>query len=331
MYSGVAGLRNHQLRMDVLSNNISNVNTYGYKASRATFVDMFSQTLSAASAPNASGTLGGINPRQVGLGSASSAIDVIHTSGAFQSTDRALDLAIVDEGFFTVKDGDEFFYTRAGNFYIDAFGYLIDAGGRYLMGLMLVDEMAWENDDLMETSVSERVMEDERIVWNQGEDGDGTYQDIIRAGEDEPPTPVYGNRVDGDFEDDRMEAFGRIVIPTYYRNIAITESGIVQATDEDGIVVEIAVIATATFQNAGGLTKMGDNLYKESPNSGVPGYLFPGLGPNGPLKPGGLEMSNVDLANEFTSMIVTQRGYQANSRIITVSDTMLEELVNLKR
>jgi flagellar hook protein FlgE len=327
MLAGVSGLRNHQLRMDVISNNIANVNTSGFKAARSSFAEMFSQNLTAASSANAAGTLGGINPKQVGLGAVSSSIDVIHTAGAFQGTDRALDLAIIDEGFFVVKNADDFYYTRAGNLYLDSFGYLVDAGGRYLMGLMLVDDEAYGNEELMEAGVVEKIAEDERIIWDQRD----TFLEIVNADSDDPPVPVYGNRDDGDWMDSNMELFGRIVIPTYYRNISIDESGVVKGMDEEGILVEIAVLSTATFQNPGGLTKLGDNLYAESSNSGVPGYLFPGIGPNGGLKPGGLEMSNVDLANEFTSMIVTQRGYQANSRIITVSDTMLEELVNLKR
>jgi flagellar hook protein FlgE len=292
---------------------------------------MFSQTLSSGSSANAAGTLGGINPRQIGLGSMSSAIDVIHTAGAFQGTDRALDLAIIDEGFFVVKNGEDFFYTRAGNLYIDSYGYLIDAGGRYLMGVMFIDESAWtDNEDRIEESVRDRISEDDRIVWGDNE-GTDTIAELVGDSET-PPTIVFGNRTpDGGFEDDNMEIFGRIAIPTHYRNISIDESGVVKGMDENGVLVEIAILSTATFMNPGGLTKLGDNLYSESSNSGVPGYQFPGIGPNGSLKPGGLEMSNVDLANEFTSMIVTQRGYQANSRIITVSDTMLEELVNLKR
>ena len=76
---------------------------------------------------------------------------------------------------------------------------------------------------------------------------------------------------------------------------------------------------------------MGQNLYRNTVNSGDPVYNIPGSGGTGALNPGTLEMTNVDLANEFTDMIVTQRGFQANSRIITTTDQMLEELVNLKR
>jgi flagellar hook protein FlgE len=331
MYAGVSGLRNHQLRMDVIGNNISNVNTYGYKAARASFADMFSQRLTDATAANAAGTLGGINPNQVGLGSVYSAIDVVHTVGAFQSTDRALDLTIIDEGFFTVSDGVDKFYTRAGNLYIDSFGFLVTSGGQYLLGMMLIDSEAFENEDLMESAVMERISEDEMIKFDQRD----TFDEIVgEFKESQTGLPIYGSKdpETGEYEDDRIsENFGRIVIPTYFRQISIDESGILKGIDEQGNAVEIAVLVTATFMNTGGLIKMGDNLYRESANSGTPGYSFPGLGPNGALKAGGLEMSNVDLANEFTSMIVTQRGYQANSRVITVSDTLLEELINLKR
>jgi flagellar hook protein FlgE len=331
MYAGVTGLRNHQLKMDVLSNNISNVNTYGYKTARATFSDMFSQNLSSATAANAAGTLGGINARQVGLGSMSSTIDVVHSVGAFQGTDRTLDLMIMDEGFFTVSDGADLYYTRAGNLYLDSFGYLVVAGGQYIQGIMLIDAEPFANEDLMEASVIERIGGDEDIKWEQMD----TYDEMMETYRTESTgLPIYGARdpESGEYLDSFIpDSVGRIVIPTYYRQISIDESGVVKGLNEQGEAVEIAVLMTATFMNTGGLEKLGDNLYRESSNSGTPGYSFPGVGPSGSLKAGGLEMSNVDLAAEFTTMIVTQRGYQANSRIITVSDTLLEELINLKR
>jgi len=85
------------------------------------------------------------------------------------------------------------------------------------------------------------------------------------------------------------------------------------------------------FANPGGLLSLTDSVYTTSANSGDPIWGLPINQSSSKLKPGSLEMSNVDLAGEFTNMITTQRGYQANSRIITVSDSMLEELVNLKR
>jgi flagellar hook protein FlgE len=291
---------------------------------------MFSQKLADATSANAAGTLGGINPRQVGLGSIPSTIDVIHSAGAFQSTDRILDVTIMDEGFFAVTDGPDVFYTRSGNLYIDSFGYLITAGGQYLTGMMLLDELP---EDFMEEEVVAKIADDPMITWGEGKEENNQILDLVGDGGE--GLPIY---LTNETRDEVLGApgegggiFGRIVIPTIYRQISIDESGVVKAVDEEGNAVNVAVIITATFQNTGGLTKVGENLYRQSANSGSPAFSIPGIGPSGGLKAGGLEMSNVDLAQEFTTMIVTQRGYQANARIITVSDTMLEELTNLKR
>ena len=103
LFSGVSGLKNHQTRMDVVGNNISNVNTTGFKSSRATFTDMLSQTLNGASAPT--GTIGGTNPKQIGLGSSVSSIDLLFTNGSVQSTGKNTDLALSGSGLFVVSDG----------------------------------------------------------------------------------------------------------------------------------------------------------------------------------------------------------------------------------
>ncbi|MCX7727474.1 MAG: flagellar hook-basal body complex protein, partial [Chitinispirillaceae bacterium] len=87
----------------------------------------------------------------------------------------------------------------------------------------------------------------------------------------------------------------------------------------------------AEFNNPAGLLKLGDSMYAVSNNSGEAVLLQPGVGSATKIKPGALEMSNVDLATEFTNMMVTQRGYQANARVITTSDTLLQELVQLVR
>ncbi|MDR1669695.1 MAG: flagellar hook-basal body complex protein [Oscillospiraceae bacterium] len=345
MYSGVAGLKGHQLKMDVIGNNIANVNTYGFKAGRATFSDMFSQTLSDATQANGAGTLGGIDPRQVGLGTVNSTIDNIHTAGAFQSTDRTLDTMIVDEGFYTVTNGDDVFYTRAGNLYLDSYGYLITASGEYVMGKMFLSTDDFDDEG---PQMGRITLDDDqtRIAWGEGaeaqlsaEPGDPTafqnYLDDMGIREEGDNGYIYNPFAPTDEEGVSVftqgEMAGRMLVPSSYRQISIDESGILKGLDENGLAVDIGVLVTATFMNPGGLTKVGENMYQQSSNSGGADLLFPGVGPNGSLKIGGLEMSNVDLANEFTSMIVTQRGYQSNSRVITVSDTLLEELINLKR
>ena len=112
--------------MDVIGNNISNVNTHGYKSERVQFMDMLSQTISDASAPQAN--VGGINPKQVGLGMAVSSIDKMMTQGSLQTTQKNTDLAIAGDGFFVVQEGDKQYYSRAGFFNIDRDGYYVHSG-----------------------------------------------------------------------------------------------------------------------------------------------------------------------------------------------------------
>lgn len=118
MFAGVSGLKTHQVRMDVIGNNIANVNTAGYKASRATFQEMLTQTMRGASAPT--DARGGTNPLQVGLGVQLGSIDVRHTQGNTQSTGYVTDLAIEGDGFFILGQGENRVYTRAGIFGLDS-------------------------------------------------------------------------------------------------------------------------------------------------------------------------------------------------------------------
>ncbi len=286
LYSGITGLRNHQTRMDVIGNNISNVNTAGYKASRVVFQDIYSQTLSPASG-NSTAT-GGTNPKQVGLGSSLASIDVLQTPSASQYTGVPLDLSIEGSGFFVVRNNGQEFYTRAGNFGTDNSNYLVNGNGSYVLGYMGAT----------------------------------------------PPASPAG-------------APNQIQIANYYYDVAVNEKGVISGIDGRATIVDaggatvanptyqqkitIGYIAIATFNNENALEKVGQNAYRATTNSGTAVYNSPGTGVAGKLNPGTLEMSNVDLASEFTDMIVTQRGFQANSRIITTTDSMLEELVNLKR
>ncbi len=135
MYSGVSSLRAHQVRMDVIGNNIANVNTVGYKASKVNFAEIYSQTVKGAGASTAS--RGGTNPQQVGLGMKIDSINVIHSNGATQRTDNATDIMIDGNGFFVVspsKDAQMRYYTRAGNFQVDEKGYLVTSDGYFVLG-----------------------------------------------------------------------------------------------------------------------------------------------------------------------------------------------------
>ncbi|AVD55856.1 MAG: flagellar basal-body rod protein FlgF [Weizmannia coagulans] len=250
LYSGVSGMKNFQTELDTIGNNIANVNTYGYKKGRVTFKDAISQTLASATP--------GTSAQQVGLGSQIGSIDTVDTSGSPESTGRPLDFAITGDGYFRVADGNNTYYTRAGNFYFD---------------------------------------NNRRLVNSEGFTVLGTNGQAITLGAN-------------------------------VKSFSVATDGTI--TDQDGNT--IGTISIATFQNPAGLTKVGGNLYTTTnSNAGTVTVSQPGQNGAGTIKSGYLEMSNVDLSEELTNMIVAERGFQANTRIITTSDEILQELVNLKR
>lgn len=320
MYSGISGLRNFQTKLDVIGNNIANVNTHGFKKGRVIFKDLMSQSVGSASGPT--NTIGGINPKQVGLGSELAAIDTIHTEGSRQNTGRTLDFSIGGDGFFLVADatapnedgiieetGEDAFsnilFTRAGNFYMDRNGYLVNADGKYLVGVR-AEEYSVDADG------DDGVLLDDRPNV-AGEDGLNLYN----------PDDATLNPEEGEI--------GTIRIPTTAQSINVGKDGTVSYVDYKGDLMYAGTLILGKFANAGGLEKVGANYYQQTANSG---QLYAQVGTVagiGSVVSSSLEMSNVDLSEEFTEMIVAQRGFQANTRIITTSDEILQELVNLKR
>jgi flagellar hook protein FlgE len=213
-----------------------------------------------------------------------------------------------DDGLYPNPDDNSYseFYTRAGNFYFDSVGTLVTTSGMKVQGVMAGEKF----DDFSPGDTQNYPLID----------ADGAEADEV-----------------GDIK----------INTSLFKNIYIDQNGdvrgVLKASDES---VVIATLAIATFVNNEGLEKAGNSLYTKTANSGevgsgglsspttpltTPTYFQAATNGAGKINQGGLEMSNVDLASEFTDMIVTQRGFQANSRIITVSDTLLEELVNLKR
>ena len=135
LYSGVAGLKVHQTKMDVIGNNIANVNTVGFKAQRVNFSELFYQTTQTASGPNSETKTGGQNAKQIGLGSSVAQISTnIAGEGGSQSTGNALDLKINGDTFFVVDQSGSKYYTKAGNFTTDAFGDLVTGSGGHVLG-----------------------------------------------------------------------------------------------------------------------------------------------------------------------------------------------------
>ena len=400
LYSGVSGLKNHQTRMDVVGNNISNVNTTGFKSSRVTFSDTLSQTLSGASAPTDNG--GGTNPKQIGLGSATSSIDTLFTDGSVQSTGVNTDLCLSGNGLFVVKDGNNAYYTRNGNFKFDAEGNYVNSDGLMVQGWMGTDGVINSGGDTTGIKIpagktmaakasgkmiisgnlnADAAVNDTSNIISTSYDSQGAAQQItltltkVAANEWSITvgTPAKGTIPNLKFDAgggyasggtgtvtlDPQAPSGAAAINldinasglsslTQYsgsntaysttdgyaagtlKSVSIDSKGIITGTYTNGVNRQEAQVAVAQFNNAAGLTKTGNSLYSLSNNSGEANIKTAGdLGCT--ITPSALEMSNVDMASELTDMIVTQRGYQSNSKIITVSDELLETLINMKR
>jgi flagellar hook-basal body protein len=155
LFAGVSALRNHQTMMDVIGNNIANVNTVGFKAGRATFSELYAQTLRGATMPTA--TNGGTNPMQVGLGMAVNSLDTLFTQGNIETTSNPFDLAISGQGMFVVNQNGQTMYTRAGDFGLDAEGRIVTGTGAILQGKManaagvIPAERAWKTSSSIKT------------------------------------------------------------------------------------------------------------------------------------------------------------------------------------
>ena len=424
LYSGVSGLKVHQTKMDVIGNNISNVNTVGFKASRVTFSELFYQTTQTATGSNAEKGTGGQNAKQIGLGASLSSITVdIDTEGGSQSTNRPFDLKINGDAFFIVQQTGATYFTKAGNFATDDSGNLVTDTGAYVMGYV-ADSVggALQTDQLRPISIYaekyvnttpeataashfsgniskvdsnfaeglpitrniqvydnlgyqysvqvqiSKVSDTEYSVTTNGVysgtalvegltasmDGTLTFDEAtglltedtildlsITGNEAFTVDPIkvdfseitcYGTESTIDSARGAYDGTGTGKKVGVMTSVGIDTNGNVVAAYDNGDNEIIGQIAVTTFSNPSGLEKVGENMFAATLNSGE----FNGIGSDiattgGSISSGILEMSNVDLASEFTDMIVTQRGFQANSRVITTSDTMIEELLSLKR
>ncbi|MBK7594335.1 MAG: flagellar hook protein FlgE [Gemmatimonadetes bacterium] len=412
LFAGVSGLRNHQTRLDVIGNNIANVNTVAFKASRVTFKEAFAQLLQGASRPP--GDLGGVNPIQIGSGMNIGSIDQLFTQGTLESTGQNTDLAIQGDSFFVVGNGNRRFYTRAGAFQLDADGRMIAPtngfvvqginansagvfsssssitdiilplgqitpanittvaqmrgnlnasaaiGDTHAMGVTVYDGVGTPHQlDITFTNTAPGAWDwsvtsgtatlpltsGTATFGTAGElltftyPGGGAVLTVTPTGAGAPFDITFDAGTIGDV--DGLAGFSNAsnaVIRSQdgyqsgdLESIAIDKNGVVTGFFTNGVTQALAQIALARFNNPSGLLRQGDNMFTESANSGLPVLGFAGTSDTSSITPGALENSNVDLSQEFTSMIITQRGFQANARVITTSDEMLQELVNLKR
>ncbi len=459
LYSGVSGLQNHQTRMDVIGNNISNVNTTGFKRGRVNFQDMISQQVSGAAKPTEE--LGGVNPKDVGLGMTIATIEQVFTQGNLQTTGVSTDVAIQGQGFFILKDGEESFYTRNGQFGLDRDGTLVNpANGQRVQGWMardlngeqIVQTAATPTDLVVPVGSKDPAKATENVLFacnlnkNTPEILEGASESDIAKGTwgiEEKIYDSFGNthllsvsftKVPGvanswqatvnvdvdnaDFTQTRVglgttdgvqNSFivnfdnygqlasvedssgnisnqeGEIILQTsftvpdanadengnpyrqtfninlgtigsmkntitqsasysstkaysqdgytlgYLDDFKIDSSGTITGVYSNGTNRVIGQLALATFANDRGLEKAGNNTYVETNNSGQANIGESGVAGKGSLLAGALEMSNVDLSEQMTDMIVTQRGFQSNAKTIQTADTLLDTVLSLKR
>jgi flagellar hook protein FlgE len=398
LFSGISGLRAHQTMLDVVSNNIANVNTAGFKSSSVLFEDTLSQMLraSAATTDNA----GGLNPTQVGLGVAVAGIQTNFTQGSTQTTNKATDLQIQGDGFFVLKNGNEQVYSRAGGFTLDTSGYLMTTQGSYLMGYQAINGQVPSYGTLspikMPTgasipgkatatvnlggnisptgtnalTVTATVYDSNGaahavpIVMTPHSPADGGY-DVVAldpqdntqqlaaggvaftaAGAFDPagsnsPLPITINGVTMNIDLSQLTGYSGSSAPSIkaadgytagtLNQFQIGQDGVVTGLFDNGQKQALGQIALANFNNPGGLEKIGETSFRASANSGLAQIGLTNSGGRGSLVSGALEMSNVDLGAEFTNLIIAQRGFQANSKIISTSDEVLQDLINIKR
>ena len=501
LYAGVSGLRNNQVRMDVIGNNIANVNTVAFKSGRVTFKEGFAQLLQGASRPP--GDQGGINPIQIGLGMQIGSIDQIFNQGNLETTGSNTDVAIQGDSFFVVRKGNQSFYTRSGNFQVDALGNMVSPTNGFV-----VQGRTYDNGILQDgirdiqlpfgqkvsakpttesvlagnlnasapvfqgvfTNANDRALPINQAAWTETQiavfDSQGSKHDIkiqmwktapntwdwridpIASGITQdlqtdalsPPTSIplptapagyrilaadvtvsstsgtaYNNPADWTFNaatgavdftasmpSNSAIKVGYFISPTTpaanvnsgtltfdqagimntnitsgidfavpganlvqvnlrlnggvngltqfastastavlrdqngytsgsLQNFSIDRFGLITGFYTNGTTSPLAKIVLSDFNNPSGLLRIGDNMYQESANSGGAVLGFALEGSQSQLTSGALEMSNVDLAQEFTNMIVAQRAFQANGKVVSTSDEMLQELMTIKR
>lgn len=302
MFAAVSGLRTHQAKMDVIGNNIANVNTWGFKSGKMSFRDTMYQTTSPSSGGStAVGGRGGVNANQVGYGVTAGSISYDMSKGAPVPTGRGLDCAIDGSGFFIIgpmiQNGS---VSLAGGADIKNSGFFLSR-----VGIFEVDANGYLKDDT----------------------GNYIYgfanQDYINNNLDMTSLSVLKLPTKQDLGGTGTEL-------AEFVSYEIKKDGSILGITKENKTVTIGKIALAGVQNVNGIEKTSGYAYTIGSNAGAVSVNEGGTAV-GDILSNHLEQAKVDLASEMTDMITTQRGFQANSKIITVTDQMLEELVNLKR
>ncbi|MCX7760794.1 MAG: flagellar hook protein FlgE [Hydrogenothermaceae bacterium] len=405
LYTAISGLNGNKQWLDVISDNIANVNTVGFKAERVTFEDLVARSLT---------TFGNNTPKnmEIGGGSFVAVTTKDFSQGSFQTTNIPTDLALDGEGFFMVKDNQGVtYYTRAGQFRLDANGDLVNVDGMKLQGWKLdnngnmvgalgninipysVDPKGTTkinmaeptnldsrsqvitatfdpNDSTTFNYVNSMTVYDslgnphtlslyfqksaantwnvyayvDNDLTNQVGSGtltfnsDGTYAsgspiNLSITLTNGAATPLA---ITVDFTKTKQVASDFIFYASqdgYAKGdllgVAVAEDGTIKGMYSNGSVQNIARLGVATFKDKEMLVRKGNNLYLPNTQAFTP-VITPG-GVLSKVRSGFLELSNVDISREFINLIIAQRAYQANARVITTDDQILQEAMNIKR
>lgn len=416
LFSAISGMRLHQTFMDVVGNNIANVNTTGYKASRITFEDLISQNFRAPSGPTA--TTGGVDPGQIGLGAKVAGTSTITAAGSLQATQSPTDLAIQGDGYFMLSDGQGgTLYTRDGSFGVGANGSLTNANGLEVLGwnadpttglinangptqpitIPVGSQLAAQAStavsvsgnldqrlDATAASASAKQVQTSMTIYDslgQAHQVTLTFTKTSNssntwswaASSTEAGVTVSGsgtmgfNAATGAYTDTNGSApdgtlslslndgatspqtvnltFGGLTqlaaasqvngttdgqAPGALSGVNVDNTGTVTGVYSNGQKRVLGQVTLATFSNPAGLIRQGGNNFSASTAAGPAVVGAASSGGRGQINSGYLEMSNVDLTQEFSDMILAERGFQASSHVITVSDQMLQDLVNIK-
>lgn len=342
LYSGISGMKVNQTKLDVIGNNLANVSTTAFKGSRVNFSTTISQTLGSASA--ASDSLGGVNGKQVGLGAQIASIDKIMSQGSMQSTSRSLDVAVDGSGYFMVATGpaltgdadaitinnngigtmpanNSVAYTRDGSFVLDNEGNLLTSKGYRVLGF------AMETTDPVNKNNIDNIEDDGKVLYVESNN----------------QTKAIDNKLVSLKIPDKVVKLSeqggkRVETEVAIKSFNISADGLITGVLETGEITALGQIAMSSFKNEVGLTDIGNNMYEPSGSSGA-AIISSGKNSTagrdssgyGDILQGYLEMSGVDMAEQFTDMIVATKAFQAAGKTITTGDEILSEIINLKR
>lgn len=427
LYTGVSGLQSFGNSLQVIGDNIANVNTTAFKSNRAEFSDLLSQTI----------TSGGAGHAQMGRGVQMSNVSTSFEQGSLSNTDRLTDLAINGSGFFIVQTESRNYYTRNGQFTLNASGELVTTDGHNLLGYQYdptgeplgtigpvqiantsispqitteisisanldsrIDEPfdplnpppPFDVNDAVGTSDFSTVINvydslgnshELHVYFNKTSTNNWEWHGVMDGAELDPtlaltgPQEVAGGTlafnangalqtetttsssfnftgtpqtIEFDFGEAIDDSGTGLEGTTQFSNnntvtaqnqnglsagnlasVTVNSEGIVSGVYTNGRMLPIGQIALANFANLQGLFKVGGGLYQDTVDSGDPVVNEPGIGEMGVITSYTLELSNVDLATEFVNLIATQRGYQANSKIISVGQELLNEMIQIIR